>query len=1634
MSKNCKIVYLDENGQESKVYLDNLDKGEDVAKKLYLDSMAGLVSTKFQKGNPNSKYTKVPKTDDELFADLEQAYKELDKVEGRQSNTDLVAEVVGYDKNTTEVDMATMQLMAMKRNELYNDPRKKDSPNYVVDEMWDLYTEERKEEVYRTAKDDAALAGEDYFSDYIDPRLSGENLRKAETLVKSRKEEKETSLTHIIEHYAMQRKYGSEMHGVLELYIKLRQEYLEGKKDYTNKLSNDVKNSLINYAYKQFYSKLEWKTDEKTGRVSDNIAKINEDIKLDKRFFSEDPDVLKKLGNEVRDKKLDVTALNIGASALIDNLNNLERFLRDQGEGASFKTEFKLGDKDFKVRGIADLIVVRKDGTILPVDYKTKTSKGGEVSKISLFRSTDYGVIGGNNAFASRFKNKETEVSIQLTAIKETLEKNGFKNRVLDPVAILITGNFETDLSKSPGRYTDFKFQPLTPISVKREFRNHIKNTRGYEIEEDKTVGYNGAINIVRDLVGGPSGEYNSEESKTARINASMDSIRMVEVPGAIEPEYYFRGPNSESIKIPEEHVLNRETRRAYVKEFLENSGGLDNAELTARSVIQFFNEKASGITDFTSVKNREMASKYNKFLAGIDPNFYNIKPLKDYEGFGDAENSNILVAEHKTTKSLQLIEVAGSLNRTLNFNRSSNRNTVFGSYLKDGSVSNLFDFKGLKNNYYNAGLLRLSLVAIQLANNPNYGGIEKLTVGSPTLSQSQGNIITAVPQDMAKNLEVLKYIIDQNSEDFLTPEIKDLLGDEKIFKEGFYKSDPIASWYSYLIDFDIKSAESFANTTAIQNLKTHYEENLRDGGPITQETRDLIYNSILRLKQDLQTQDEFEKNEHAQQLVKAFVHAENIPMDIVESVNAMEFIGGTMQGSRNETIKALNRYINTAKLQTLDKGINFLTEHGRAVKELKKKAGIITNRFAFEDAGMLNDMLVEGYKDKKGDWLHFKKDEELTTYQKKYKKYFQKILRETLWDSKEAYDYDIKEGNWDVDRIPAIPASKTNAIKENWKRGKKGETINLIFDSFGRTSRDNTEGDQIYEFHGDPVNAHTYKNTVNREKLLGQAEYGSNETKKDAETNLETILNYLVMKKIYSAEQKKTVVAASAIHASINMEKEFNHKTTDPLFKYLNDIVKLNVLKTVDKPTPAEAVAEKTFKSISTGALFASAGLFSVEMVTSVLGTLNSGIDNVLRGFVGNLFKSTGLKPRYSNVAYYKRAAKLITFQEGAKTVAIDRLYGISTVDPQYMTQKMSETKNKSLLNKQRVYELMSFASRGMRRQMLVARMDIDGVYDAHSYDKETDSISYDPKKDPRLFIEEVEGHAPRTDLEKKKAAYYRALKAELEKEGFVKKDEKGNDVITRPYTTQEINRIKEHADIQYGSLDGEEKANMEKYAIARAFLVLKKFIIPKIKVYWRGDAGKYGGRAVGDFEYDEETGEYLLNTTPEEGIIQTFLNLGKLINNMYLFGRDESLTKNGAWKDTMKRFWNTNRAGNMTKFMSDMTMLLIGYLVTAGLSGDDEDEGWLAESVYGKAIMNGIKNATMDYNIVSSIINIFEGDSLIGLSILIRAFQNLTEGIWNSPDAEFHYDSKYILKALDGMSGVFRTGHGAVELITPQ
>ena len=423
------------------------------------------------------------------------------------------------------------------------------------------------------------------------------------------------------------------------------------------------------------------------------------------------------------------------------------------------------------------------------------------------------------------------------------------------------------------------------------------------------------------------------------------------------------------------------------------------------------------------------------------------------------------------------------------------------------------------------------------------------------------------------------------------------------------------------------------------------------------------------------------------------------------------------------------------------------------------------------------------------------------------------------------------------------------------------------------------------------------------------------------------------------------------------------------------------------------------------------------VEMITSVLGTVNSSLDNILRTGASKLWADVGIKPRYNNKDLWKRAFKFMTFQEGDKAIALDRLFGISTMDPNYLTEKMSETRRTSILNRQKIYETMAFASKGMRRQMLMANMMRDNTLDAYTYDEETDSVTYDPKKDPRLFIEENENRAPRTNAEKKRAAFYKALKGELEREGFVKIDADGKEQITRPYTSMEINKIKEHADVQYGSLDAEEQIILEKHAIVRAFLVLKKFIIPKIKMYWRGETSRYGGR-TGGFIYNEETGEYILDTTPEEGIIQTMINFSTLLNSLYGFHRNETLRRE---KGVLKEFWNANRIGNMTKLMSDLTMMFIGYIAVYGLDDEDDEEG-LRSTVLGRSLVSGIKNATMDYNMMGSLFNIYDGDSLIGLSIAKRAFDNIVTGVWER-------DPDYVLKSLDGVNGMFKLGHGTIE-----
>ena len=51
MSKTCKTVYLDSNGNLSDDYYNNLHLGKSIAESIYIDSMKNYAFSKFQKVN-----------------------------------------------------------------------------------------------------------------------------------------------------------------------------------------------------------------------------------------------------------------------------------------------------------------------------------------------------------------------------------------------------------------------------------------------------------------------------------------------------------------------------------------------------------------------------------------------------------------------------------------------------------------------------------------------------------------------------------------------------------------------------------------------------------------------------------------------------------------------------------------------------------------------------------------------------------------------------------------------------------------------------------------------------------------------------------------------------------------------------------------------------------------------------------------------------------------------------------------------------------------------------------------------------------------------------------------------------------------------------------------------------------------------------------------------------------------------------------------------------------------------------------------------------------------------------------------------------------------------------------------------
>ena len=227
----------------------------------------------------------------------------------------------------------------------------------------------------------------------------------------------------------------------------------------------------------------------------------------------------------------------------------------------------------------------------------------------------------------------------------------------------------------------------------------------------------------------------------------------------------------------------------------------------------------------------------------------------------------------------------------------------------------------------------------------------------------------------------------------------------------------------------------------------------------------------------------------------------------------------------------------------------------------------------------------------------------------------------------------------------------------------------------------------------------------------------------------------------------------------------------------------------------------------------------------------------------------------------------------------SINKLYGIAAEDISRVVENSMSSRSGVIANLSKwMYMANSAPDYFNRLTLFIAKMLEDGCFEAHSLDKKGNLV-YDFKKDKRFS--ELNKHGLNSNYNgeeyRRQKALYLAMLDDFASEGrnFIEYDKDGNLVykeFTIAYTTKQRNSIKEVADLAYGYYDHETKSLIDIGLFGLVYKQFQTFLTAKVNLWLKGRPTTKGDNtAQGHYEIVTKNGEkcYRRLNIDKDGII---------------------------------------------------------------------------------------------------------------------------------------------------------------------
>lgn len=384
-------------------------------------------------------------------------------------------------------------------------------------------------------------------------------------------------------------------------------------------------------------------------------------------------------------------------------------------------------------------------------------------------------------------------------------------------------------------------------------------------------------------------------------------------------------------------------------------------------------------------------------------------------------------------------------------------------------------------------------------------------------------------------------------------------------------------------------------------------------------------------------------------------------------------------------------------------------------------------------------------------------------------------------------------------------------------------------------------------------------------------------------------------------------------------------------------------------------------------------------------------------------------------------------------------------------------------------------------RMSILISQMIHDGCWDAYELQENKDGsveLVYKMEKDKRfdLFAQYASkyganavNHVPNADLSKfnKQAALYEAMRKEFSEtleDGYVFNSENQYYIpLPKAYTNRQRNSIKSFADLSFGYYDRETKAKFFKTAVGLIMKQFMAFLSSKKMQYFqvRSNNTARGSfkqltdakglaiwsvnidgeiKLVNDEQLNSEYAEYKEYAQPKlvwqgtymEGIFQSYVHLFKNlgIGTVDYFKKGDSEIFKIIYKEYIKS--GDIRHSNMLQGIWDLFVSVIFIKLLYFIMLDDPEKCGIShktqirkESVWTQNFLLTMRNASADFNVLTSMSNLFLNWDIPSFNIIQNAGRQFL-GAFGDEDLNFF---KELAKGTTRSIGAFKIWRPIVD-----